>query len=130
MTARVAEPDSLTLELPWPPSVNHYLGRDRKGHTYPTKAAKAYREAVGCILLLARPVKMLGPLDVELQFRPPDRRVRDIDNLLKVVLDCLCKCGRPAYEDDGQIEKLTVWRLPPAPPKGGVTVNIRKVREG
>ena len=47
-------------------------------------------------------------LKITIELYPPDRRVRDIDNVVKSTLDALCQCG--AFIDDGQIDVLHVSR--------------------
>jgi crossover junction endodeoxyribonuclease RusA len=47
-------------------------------------------------------------LAVTIKLYPPDRRVRDIDNVVKSTLDALCQAG--VFADDGQIDMLHVTR--------------------
>ena len=54
-------------------------------------------------------------LSVRLVARPPDRRRRDLDNILKAVLDGM---QGPLYDDDSQIDNLCIKRGPTVP--GGV----------
>jgi crossover junction endodeoxyribonuclease RusA len=49
-----------------------------------------------------------GRLAVHVALWPPDRRVRDIDNILKALLDACEHAG--CYESDGQIDELHVIR--------------------
>lgn len=121
-----------SLVLPYPPSVNHYKNPGRlilttTGRLYQprvdTKETKVYYQEVGWICLqkgIASP--MHGELHMEVDLYPPDKRKRDIDGPLKVLLDSLQR-GR-IYEDDSQIVKLLVNKLRPKD-KGIVVVNIR-----
>lgn len=45
-----------------------------------------------------------GHLSVVICAFPPDRRRRDLDNLLKATLDALARAG--VYEDDSQIKRI------------------------
>jgi Holliday junction resolvase RusA-like endonuclease len=64
-----------------------------------------------------------GPLEIEINLHPPDRRRRDVDNALKSLLDALQHGG--AYADDSQIVRLEVTKREPV--QGGLTfVRIRK----
>lgn len=95
------------LELPFPPSVNHYWRRVGP-RTLISRGGRAFRSSV-CEILAAHKVRSLrGPLSVEIDVYPPDRRRRDIDNLQKALLDALAHGG--AYEDDSQVARLTVVR--------------------
>ena len=55
---------------------------------------------------------------------PPDRRRRDLDNLLKCTQDSLAHAG--VYEDDSQIDVLVVVRCNPVP-SGRVTVRLQEL---
>jgi crossover junction endodeoxyribonuclease RusA len=94
----------LMLELPYPPSLNHYF-RSFRGRTVISHTGRAFRRAV-CILLRQANVRPLaGPLVVAIDLYPPDNRRRDCDNALKALLDALQHGG--AFFDDAQI----VWLL-------------------
>ena len=56
-----------------------------------------------------------GPYSVWIQVRPPDRRKRDLDNLLKPVLDSLTEYE--AITDDSDITDLRITKYEPV--KGG-----------
>lgn len=96
----------LQFTLPYPPSVNHYLGHTRNGHMYRTQAANDYKETVGWILHDLEVDPLEGLLIVTIRaFRP--RKAGDIDGILKVSLDAMNKL---AYLDDKQIVELHVHR--------------------
>lgn len=97
----------IELELPYPPSVNHYWRRVG-ARTLISRGGRAFRKAV-CAILAAGGVRPLtGPLAVEVAVFPPDKRRRDIDNVQKALLDALAHGG--AYQDDSQVARLTVER--------------------
>lgn len=107
----------IELELPLPPSVNHYY-RHVGPRTLISREGRRFREEV-CALLAAAGVRPLtGLLRVEIEIYPPDRRRRDIDNLQKGLLDALEHGG--AYRDDSQIEDLRIRRRGYVP--GGKTI--------
>lgn len=100
----------IKLELPWPPSVNHYYMRTRRGMII-GKRGIAYREEVKRIVRespYADEMPMKGDVKLVAYAGPPDKRKRDIDNIFKCLLDSLTKAG--VYEDDFQICDLRIVR--------------------
>lgn len=98
----------MVIELPWPPSVNHYWRR--QGNRYfVSQEGKNYRDEV---LYLCH--KLRGQFNAKdrlymtIEAYPPDKRRRDLDNILKSLLDSLQYAG--VYEDDSQIDKLAITR--------------------
>ena len=103
----------MRLTLPWPPSANTYYRHvsrgPQAGRTLLSEAGRAYRKAVDAVVAQARARKALAvPLEVRIAAFPPDRRKRDLDNLLKSVLDCLEASG--VIENDNLIESLSIYR--------------------
>lgn len=94
----------IELELPFPPSVNHYW-RMWRGRMVISAEGRAYQNAVGALLKAKGVRPMTGKLAVAIEVFPPDLRRRDLDNLLKAVNDSLQHGG--AFPDDSQI----VWLL-------------------
>jgi len=100
----------LTLELPFPPSLNHYYRH--LGHvTLISRRGREYRNLVIALLAKQGIRPLVGALNLELELYPPDRRRRDADNAMKALLDALAHAG--VYQDDSQIMHLEVWKLPP-----------------
>lgn len=103
----------MQITLPWPPSVNTYWRHPTTGklagrHLISEQGRK-YREAVRALVLESgRREKFTGPLSVHIEAFPPDRRRRDLDNILKSILDSLTYAG--VWEDDYQVEELSIRR--------------------
>ncbi len=97
----------MKLELPWPPSVNHYWGR-RGNWVYIKQAGKDFRDLSIWKIKEARVEMIKGPAKVTLHLYPPDRRKRDTDNVLKALFDALQHGG--AIEDDYLIEEHHFYR--------------------
>jgi crossover junction endodeoxyribonuclease RusA len=115
----------ISIELPYPPSVNN-LWRHVGPRVLISRAGRQYREAVGlAVLCQVGPGKkmLFSRLRITVHVTPPDRRARDLDNMLKAPLDALCRAG--VYKDDAQIDHLTIIRLPPKRPPG-MTVIIEE----
>lgn len=109
---------TLTITLPWPPSVNSMWRTPRTGplagRTMLSEDGRRYRKAVADQVLLQR-VRALGAdarLAVHIEAWVPDRRRRDLDNVLKGALDALTHAG--VWADDEQIDSLTIVRKPVA----------------
>ncbi len=103
------------VTLPWPPTVNTYWRHKVTGRlatVYVSGVGKIYRKAVNNLVMEAamvqRYLKQAGPLRVVIEAFPPDRRKRDLDNILKSLLDSLTHAG--VWEDDSQIDDLRIYR--------------------
>lgn len=100
----------INLTLPWPPSTNVYY-RNIDGKTLISAAGRQYRKDVADQVLIQRGAKLYqGRLGVDIVAHVPDKRRRDLDNILKAVLDSLTHAG--VYADDSQIDELNVKRGP------------------
>ena len=115
-----------TLELPYPPSVNHIYNYTRCG-VFLKKEVKAYRFVVRGIVRSLRMHPVRWRLAVVIDLYPPDRRKRDLDNTLKSLLDSLTHAG--VIEDDSCIDDLHVRRRERMPPNGKVILNIQLIPE-
>lgn len=117
--------DRWAATLPWPPSNNHYYTVVR-GRKILSSEGRRYGEAatIACAGQ-NRPVRPLsGRLGVEVLASPPDRRKRDLDNLLKPVLDALTRGG--VIKDDGLIDDLRIVRQVPSD-GGFIRVTVRVI---
>ena len=92
------------IELPYPPTMNTYW-RHWNGRTVLARRGRQYKEIVQAIVGPVPP-HLTGPLEFEAEVWLPDRRRRDIDNILKPLLDALTSAG--VWEDDSQVKSLKV----------------------
>lgn len=101
----------ISITIPWPPSVNTYY-RTVNGRTMISKAGRQYREAVSRLATAERCGSMpdKARLSVRIEAHVPDRRIRDLDNILKAGLDSLTHAG--LWTDDSQIDHLSIRRGP------------------
>ncbi len=95
----------IEIELPFPPSVNHYYRRVGP-RTLISREGRRYRERVCAVVAQLGIGGLEGPLHVEIEVYPPNQRRRDADNLQKSLLDALQHGG--LYADDSQIKKLEI----------------------
>ncbi|MFW5829717.1 MAG: RusA family crossover junction endodeoxyribonuclease [Planctomycetota bacterium] len=116
----------IILELPWPPSVNHYYRRVGS-RTLISRSGRAYRRTVVAQLRSCFPAPLSGRLAVAIDAHPPDRRRRDLDNAQKALLDALQHAG--VYTDDSQIDDLAIHRRDPVP-GGRVRITITALPQG
>lgn len=116
----------MTIQLPYPPSVNHYWVFTSRGVRV-KQAGHDYRDAVlrACVAQGAR-LGLGGRLDITLRMCAPDRRRRDVDNILKATLDALMHAK--VYRDDNQIDRLVVERGLVSP-GGMVVVELCEMQE-
>ena len=97
----------IELTMPWPPSVNRYW-RTFQGRMIISAEGRSYRKAVADQVLIQRGAKHYeGKLRVVIEAWRPDKRKRDLDNLLKAVLDSLTHAG--VWADDGLIVDLRIY---------------------
>ena len=100
----------IDITLPWPPSVNTYW-RMFKNRMIISEAGRKYRTAVAeQIFLQSRGKSTTGKLKVVIEAWRPDNRKRDLDNLLKAVLDSMGHAG--LYIDDSLIVDLRIYWAP------------------
>ena len=96
-----------SLHLPYPPSVNHYWGTSGK-QRFIGKKGKEFRQAVAEVCLDLQLSTLDTRLSVHVAIWPPDNRKRDVDNILKPLLDAMEHAG--VYENDSQIDELHIIR--------------------
>lgn len=110
----------VVLELKYPPSLNHYwrMGNHR---IYLSDEGRRYKNIVAGIVRCARVQPIIGDVSLKIEAYPPDRRIRDLDNLMKALLDALGGAG--LYEDDSQVKHIEAWMLEPLE-RGKVIVTV------
>ena len=102
----------MQVVLPWPPTANTYWRHPTTGklagrHLISEKG-RDYREAVRSLVAESRLPCIAGPLCVVIEAFPPDKRRRDLDNLLKSLFDSLTHAG--VWLDDSQVDDLRIFR--------------------
>lgn len=111
----------LELNLPWPPSVNTYWNFNGS-RRFLTAKAKAFKADVWEEFKRSNHDGFSDHrLKIMIYLYPPDKRVRDIDNVCKPLLDALTQAG--VFDDDGQVDVLMVFRHNQVK-NGGCIVNI------
>lgn len=96
------------FSLPWPPSINSYWRRAR-GRVYISERGKIFRsEVIKIIKSLGLDIMIKERIILQIVMRPPDRRRRDCDNIVKITQDSLVHAN--FIVDDEQVDKLIVIR--------------------
>lgn len=107
LPASVTRP-AAQITLPWPPSMNGYFASVR-GRLILSAKGRLYREVVKARALAERwPNFNHARIGIEFEAWVPDRRRRDLDNLLKPMCDALTHAG--LWHDDEQIDDLRIYR--------------------
>lgn len=107
-------PELKTIDLPFPPSVNHYWRStifNKSVRVLISKKGRQYRSEVRARvleLLRSYPRAIEGRIALTIEAFPPDRRQRDLDNMIKAIQDSLTHAG--VWLDDSQIDALKVVR--------------------
>lgn len=108
------------MRLPFPPSLNHYWRKDRNGMHISDEGRK-YVAIIQQLALLngrgdteryLRVYRTPEPkqrLKVRAVFFCPDNKKRDLDNMFKVIFDCLTKAK--VWDDDSQVFDLNARKL-------------------
>lgn len=108
------------MRLPFPPSLNHYWRKDRGG-MHISEEGKKYIARVQQLALLngrgdteysltvLRQPEPKQKLKVCAVFHCPDNARRDLDNLFKVLFDCMTKAK--VWHDDSQVFELDAMKL-------------------
>lgn len=117
-----------SITLPYPPAANNLYAVVR-GRKILSAAGRIYQQTVRKTLMEQRtpPFMPDARIAYELQVFPPDKRRRDLSNVLKAFEDALTKAG--IWGDDSQVDYLVVRRMKPHP-GGQLIVNIRGSLKG
>lgn len=93
----------IEIEIERPPSVNRLWRASKGGTVYRSPAYVVWRkQAAWEIIAQAKKNKIKGPFKLEMTVQRPDQRKRDLDNLLKAVLDALQDAGTIDSDSDCQ----------------------------
>ena len=99
----------ILFALPFPPSVNDYWGKTKRGFVFLKPAARKYKKAVELVLTRSGfgvyPTK--DKVSLKIVSHKSDARRYDIDNLLKALLDSMK--GR-VFVDDFDVDEITIKR--------------------
>lgn len=109
--------------LPFPPS-GHKLFRRHNGK-FLSAEYRAWRDEAGWELKRQAPAKALGRVSVVIDFKAPDKRHRDCDNLIKPVLDLLVAHQVIAADDSSIVREVTARWVDEGSPRAEIQI-VRK----
>jgi len=119
---------SLTLELPYPVSLNN-IYRVYRGKIVPSAEATRFANEIKYICSQHKPKIFKGPVSLVVEIRPKitikgeaSKVCVDIDNPLKKLLDAMQGI---VYENDKQVRRLYVYYGEPVP-NGALIVTIEE----
>ena len=119
----------ITIELPFPPSVNGYWRAIKRGKGVTqilSERGREYRsKAKLAITLQTGGASFDGPVAVHIDLHRGDRTAYDIDNYVKAILDGITHAG--LWIDDEQVERLSVNRCQVMPRNGRAIVTIHSL---
>lgn len=96
----------MRFQFEFPPSTNNLWMPVKGKGLVKTKEYRAWQDANAWIIRQQIGlVKIEGPFEAYFVFERPDRRKRDLDNLLKASLDCITNAR--VVHDDHLCQKLT-----------------------
>ncbi len=101
--------NTVNLDLNFPPTVNSYYSKTSRG-IFISKKGRLFRQSVSteCDEQNVYALMLDMKLTVDVILYPPDRRVRDLDNYMKALLDSLTIAK--VWEDDSLIDTLNIHR--------------------
>lgn len=100
-------PKDIQVQIPWPPSANRYWRIWNRGLII-SKEAREYKKTIRQLSHMWPEWDSDGRLNIQITAFPPDKRARDLDNLLKITLDSLE--GAKMFENDSQFDKIEIER--------------------
>lgn len=112
----------MVLILPWPPTINH-CHIFRRGRKILTDKANDFIWEVKTLIPKGHKA-LTGKIKIMIHAYPPDKRKRDIDNVIKILQDALERGG--VFVNDNQVCDLHILRCEVEKP-GRVEVTIEEI---
>ena len=112
------------LHLPFPPTVNNYYVKTKRG-VYISMKGRKFRSLTSAEVIKQLPEVHFPATErllVEVVLYPPDKRKRDLGNYDKALMDAITHSG--LWEDDSQIDQQFFYRGVVHSPSGKTLVRI------
>lgn len=104
---KVAERASHRVRLPFPISLNNAFSQTRTGRRFKSARYARWQSQASVLIRAARIPPLVGPVTIAITVTPPDLRRRDIDNLIKPILDALVNAAVLRNDDARSVR--AVW---------------------
>lgn len=114
--------EPVPIHLAYPPSANS-IWRNVGGKTLMSAGYRAWKKAALWEIASQRPAKVLGPYRMTLIAVRPDKRIRDLSNLLKATEDALVAAG-VIRDDSDAASILLAWSASAPDRNGGVSITL------
>jgi crossover junction endodeoxyribonuclease RusA len=109
----------VVVDLPFPPSANGLYFNTKSGGRAKTPRYEAWRTEAAWLISLAKKARTEGPYGLTILAGRPDKRRRDLGNLLKAIEDALVHGGAIADDSESQTIEMR-WH----PDVTGVRVTV------
>lgn len=96
----------ISYRLPYPPTVNTLFANAKHGGRFKTKEYTDWRRAAGEEILAQGRKRVRGSVSLAIYVVKPDKRRRDVSNLIKAVEDLLVEMQ--IIEDDSLVQRVTI----------------------
>ena len=113
------------LTLPYPPSANA-IWRNVNGRTLKSAAYRSWLAEAGWLVREQRPPAVPGSYHLRILADRPDRRARDIDNLIKPVSDLLRE-ARVITDDSLALSVSAAWSDAQPKKPGAIHVHVEAI---
>jgi crossover junction endodeoxyribonuclease RusA len=101
--------NKLEFFLPFPPSINSFYSKTKNG-VFISKVGREYQTCGIGLIREQLPAfeRLEGKLRMVVVLYPSDKRIRDLDNYMKPLLDTITKAG--IWQDDSLVDQLFIYR--------------------
>lgn len=121
MILKTSFSDGIRFELPYPPSINSFY-HPWRGRFVMSSKGKNYKKEVWALVQKYKNIELFySKICLYIAAYPPDHRIRDLDNILKITLDSLKGI---LFNDDSNIDDLRILRKEVLSPNGKIIVAI------
>jgi len=95
----------IRYSLPYPPSVNNLFFNTGRGRSK-TDAYKAWQEAAGYAIVEQGRKRIHGLVALSIALVKPDKRKRDLSNVIKAIEDLLVSMS--VIDDDSLVQRISI----------------------